>query len=184
MNRAMNGVGSRGRFFAGSDVIPRHSEYHGVFRGELAVLFHFIDAPPQSASGHLLAEQLRAEGAESDHVRDGSGVPAFGYHPDADYAPHPLAGFPGLANGVQRAAKNLVVRAVRESSRVASVFAEARVGIPFLVQVGECPNRFGNGAGRVDFSCLHLQVNENRARGVPMPAVFNVAQQPADLPLD
>ncbi len=40
----------------------------------------------QPAPDHLLAQQLRAEGAHAQDVGDGAGVPAFGEHGDRDDA--------------------------------------------------------------------------------------------------
>ena len=54
----------------------------------------------QAAADHLLAQQLSAKGAHTQHMGDGIGVPAFGEHGHRDDAADGLAEAPFLADGV------------------------------------------------------------------------------------
>ena len=89
--------------------------------------------PPQAAADHLLAEQLRAEGADAEDVRDGVGVPAFGEHRDGDDAPDVLAELAGLADGVHHLAQQVFVGQVLG---VAAGEAGAVLGLELLDLAG------------------------------------------------
>ena len=67
----------------------------------------------QRAADDLLAEQLRAEGAHAEDVRDGVGIPALGEHRDADDAPDVLAELARLADGVHHFAEQVFVGQAR-----------------------------------------------------------------------
>ena len=64
---------------------------------------------PQAAADHLLAQQLRAEGAHAENVGDGVGVPALGQHGDADHALDVFAELAGLADRVHHLAEQVFV---------------------------------------------------------------------------
>ena len=66
-----------------------------------------------AAPDHLLAQELRAEGAHAEDVGDGVGVPAFGQHRDADHALDVLAELARLADGVHHLAQQVLVGQVR-----------------------------------------------------------------------
>ena len=51
-----------------------------------AIVVGVVRLAAQRAADDLLAEELRAEGADAQHVRDGPGVPALGEHRDGDDA--------------------------------------------------------------------------------------------------
>jgi hypothetical protein len=63
----------------------------------------------QPAADDLLAEQLRAERADAEDVRDGVGVPPLGEHGDRDDALDLLAELAGLADGVHHLAEQVLV---------------------------------------------------------------------------
>ena len=65
------------------------------------------------ASDDLLAKQLRAEGAYTENVGDGIGVPAFGEHRNADDALDVLSELSGLADGIHYFAEQIFVRKAR-----------------------------------------------------------------------
>ena len=67
----------------------------------------------QAAADDLLAEQLRAEGADAEDVRHGVGVPALGEHRDGDDALDLLAELARLADGVHHLAQQVLVGQVR-----------------------------------------------------------------------
>ena len=77
---------------------------------------------PQRPPHHLLAEQLRAERAYAENMRDGVGIPALGEHGDADDTLNVFAELAGLADRVHHLAQQVFVSeilgiAARESGR-------------------------------------------------------------------
>jgi hypothetical protein len=73
----------------------------GVFGREFAGFgVDEVVAAAQGAAGDLLAQQLRAEGAQPHDVGDGVGVPAFGQHGHGDDAADVGAQGIRLADGV------------------------------------------------------------------------------------
>jgi len=75
-------VGLEGDDFKG------HTQHFCHFFTEFAVGIHIVDCPAQAASDHLLAQQLRHEGTQSDDVCNGIAVPSFRKHPHAHDAAH------------------------------------------------------------------------------------------------
>ena len=89
-----------------SNGMPRTSAYSTLNR---PVLVEVVGLAAQRAADHLLAEELRAEGAHAEHVGDGVGVPALGEHRDRDDAADLLAEPAGLADGVHHLAQQVLV---------------------------------------------------------------------------
>jgi len=63
----------------------------------------------QCTTDHLFAQQLRAEGANSQHVRDGVGIPSFGQHGHRHDAANLLAESIFLAHRVHHFAQERMV---------------------------------------------------------------------------
>ena len=77
--------------------VERDAEDVGVLDVEEAIVVGLVRLAAQCAADDLLAEELRAEGADAQHVRDGPGVPALGEHRDGDDAADrspSVSGFP------------------------------------------------------------------------------------------
>ncbi len=72
-------------------------------------LVQVVGLAAQRATDDLLAEELRAEGADAEDVGDGVGVPAFGQHRDRDDAADGAAELARLADGVHDLAEQLLV---------------------------------------------------------------------------
>ena len=83
----------------------------------------------QAAAHDLLAEELRAEGADAEDVGDGVGVPALGEHGDGDHALDVLAELAGLADGVHHFAEQVFVG---EALGIAAGEADAVFGLELL----------------------------------------------------
>ena len=66
--------------------VERNAEDVGVLDVEQALLVQVVGLAAQRAADDLLAEELRAEGADAEDVGDGVRVPAFGEHRDGDHA--------------------------------------------------------------------------------------------------
>ncbi len=78
-----------------------------VLRWKLAGLaVEKVFAPPEGAASDLFAQELRAESAQADDVRDRVCVPAFSEHRDRDHAAHVGAKLPALAHGVDDFTEN------------------------------------------------------------------------------
>ena len=88
------------------------AENVGILHVEAAVVVQVIGLPAQGAANHLLAQQLGAEGANAENVRDGVGIPALGQHGNGDDATDRSAKPTGLAYGVHDLAQQVVVREV------------------------------------------------------------------------
>jgi hypothetical protein len=91
----------------------------GVFDVEQAFLVEVVGLAAQGAADHLLAQELRAEGADAEHVGDRVGVPAFGEHRDRHHAADRAAELPGLADGVHDLAQQFLVGEVLAGAGVA-----------------------------------------------------------------
>ena len=89
--------------------VERDAEDVGVLDVEQALLVQVVGLPAQRAADHLLAEELRAEGAHAEDVRDGVGVPALGQHRDRDDAADRAAKPAVLADRVHDLAQQLLV---------------------------------------------------------------------------
>ena len=94
---------------AARDERERHAVDLGVLGVEMAVVVGGVAHAAQGAADHLLAQKLRAEGADAEDVGDGVGVPALGEHGDADHALDVLAELAGLADGVHHLAEQVFV---------------------------------------------------------------------------
>ena len=71
--------------------VERHAEDVGVLGVEQAVFVEVVGLAAKRTADHLFAEELRAEGADAEDVRDVVGVPALGEHRhrhDAPDRPH------------------------------------------------------------------------------------------------
>ena len=62
------------------------TQHVGVFHVEQAVIVQIVRLATQSATDHLLAQQLSSEGPHAQDVGDGAGVPPFGQHGNGHYA--------------------------------------------------------------------------------------------------
>ena len=67
------------------------AENVGIFDVEQAVFIQIVGLAAQAAADDLLAQKLRAEGADAENVRDGVRVPAFRQHRDGNDAAHLFA---------------------------------------------------------------------------------------------
>ena len=111
----------------------RHAVDLGILRLEHALVVGGVAHAAQAAADHLLAEQLRAEGAHAQDVGDGVGVPALGEHGDGDHALDLLAELAGLADGVHHLAQQVFVG---EVFGVAAGEARAVLGLELLDLAG------------------------------------------------
>ena len=89
--------------------VERDAEDVGVLDVEQAVLVQVVGLAAERAADDLLAEELRAEGADAEDVGDGVGVPALGEHRDRDDAADRLAELAVLADGVHHLAQQVLV---------------------------------------------------------------------------
>ena len=99
--------------------VEGNAEDVGVFDVEEALLVQVVGLAAQRAADDLLAQKLRAEGADAEDVGDGVGVPALGEHRDGDDAADGAAELAGLADGVHDLAEQFLVGDVVAGSRVA-----------------------------------------------------------------
>ena len=173
--RQRAGLGVRGRA-AARDERERHAVDFGVFRLEMALLVGGVAHPSQAAADHLLAEQLRAEGADAQNVGDGVGVPALGEHRDADHALDVLAELAGLADGVHHLAEQVFVG---EVLGVAAGEAGAVFGLELLDFAGG--DLLEVVAHRLAGFEL-LAVHQDRVRAVEPAAVAVVVAEDGQLP--
>lgn len=100
--------------------IEGNAENVGVFDVEEALLVEFVGLATQGAADDLLAQELGAEGADAEHVRDVVGIPTFREHGNgndaADIRPE-LAGFP---DGVHDLAEEFLIGDVLDGTDVAA----------------------------------------------------------------
>ena len=75
----------RGDHWFGREV-ERNTQDIGIFHIEQVVFIEVVRLAAQRAPNDLFAEELRAKGANAQHMRDCIGVPAFGEHGDGDDA--------------------------------------------------------------------------------------------------
>jgi hypothetical protein len=94
---------------AGSEV-EGDAEDVGILRVEQPLIIQLVGLPAQGAAHHLLAEELRAEGAHAKDVGDVVGVPAFGEHRDRDHTADLLAELARLAHCVHHLAQQILIR--------------------------------------------------------------------------
>ena len=99
--------------------VEGNAEDVGVLDVEQAVLVQVVGLAAQRAADDLLAQELRAEGADAEDVGDGVGVPAFGEHRDRDDAADRAAELAGLADGVHDFAQQFLVGDVLACAGVA-----------------------------------------------------------------
>ncbi len=97
------------RFPGGRNERERHPIHIRVLRLEHAVVIDRIAHPPQPASHHLLAQELRPERPHPQDVRHRIGVPPLGQHRNAHHAAHLLAQLPLLANRVHHLAQQVFI---------------------------------------------------------------------------
>ena len=89
--------------------VERDAEDVGILDVEQAFVVELIGLAAQGAADHLLAEELRAEGADAQDVGDGVRVPALGQHRDRDDAADLLAEPALLADRVHDLAEQIGV---------------------------------------------------------------------------
>ena len=82
----------------------------GVLDIEQTLVIHIVALTTQRAANHLLAQQLRPEGANADDMRHRVRVPALRQHRDRDDATDLLSEPAGLADRVHDLAKEIVIR--------------------------------------------------------------------------
>src|ERR1700748_719388 len=70
------------------DYLERYAKHLGDLFRELTIIGYIIARAPQTPTDHLLAQQLRHEGPQTDDMRDRVAVPSFGQHPDAHDTAH------------------------------------------------------------------------------------------------
>ena len=99
--------------------VEGNAEDVGVFDVEQPFLVQVVGLAAQRAADDLLAQELRAEGANAEDVGDGVGIPAFGEHRDGDDAADRAAKLAGLADGVHDLAEQFLVGDVLACARVA-----------------------------------------------------------------
>ena len=66
--------------------VERDTEDVGILDVEPVLFVQVVRVPTQAAPDHLLAQELRAEGAHAQNVGDGVGVPALRQHRDRNHA--------------------------------------------------------------------------------------------------
>ncbi|GBE49014.1 hypothetical protein BMS3Bbin12_02207 [bacterium BMS3Bbin12] len=76
------------------------AEHVGIFDIEQAFLVEVVGLTTQSAADDLFAQELGTEGAHTEHVGHGAGIPAFGEHGDGDHATDRFTQRPHLADRV------------------------------------------------------------------------------------
>ena len=92
------------------DERERHAVDLGVLgREQVGLGVRDVGGAAQRPPHDLLAEELRREGADAEHVGHRVRVPALGEHRDADHALDLLAQAPGLADGVHDLAQQVLV---------------------------------------------------------------------------
>ena len=117
--RARRSARTRVAFFGSTGVADRRPdrderERHAVDLGvlgreQVGLGVRHVGRAAQRPAHDLLAEQLRREGADAEHVRHGVRVPALGQHRDADDALDLLAEAPRLADRVHDLAQQVFV---------------------------------------------------------------------------
>ena len=103
-------------FAVKSNGMPKMSAYSTLKR---LFLVQVVGLAAQGAADDLLAQKLRAEGADAEDVGDGVGVPALGEHRNRDHAADRAAELAGLADGVHDLAEQFLVGDVLGGAGVA-----------------------------------------------------------------
>ena len=99
--------------------VERDAEHVGVLDVEEVLFIEVVGLPAQRPADDLLAQKLCAEGAHTEHVGHGVGIPALGQHGDGDHAADVGAEAAGLADGVHDLAQQVLVGEVLGLARVA-----------------------------------------------------------------
>ena len=99
--------------------IERNAEHVGVLDVELPLVVQVVRLPAQRAPDHLLAQELRAEGADTENVGDGVRIPSLGEHGHRHHAADGFAQTARLADGVHRLAEQVLVGEVLGLATVA-----------------------------------------------------------------
>ena len=99
--------------------VEGNAEDVGIFDIEEPFLVQVVGLAAEGAADDLLAQQLRAEGADAENVGDRVGIPALGEHGNRDDAADGAAELAGLADGVHDFAQQFLVGDVLAGSRVA-----------------------------------------------------------------
>ena len=81
----------------------------GIFDIEQALFVQIVGLAAQRTANDLLAQKLRAEGANAQNVGDGVGIPALGEHGDRDDAADRFAEAAVLADGVHDFAEQVLI---------------------------------------------------------------------------
>src|SRR5690349_5764908 len=89
--------------------IERNAENVGIFDIEQLRLVEIVGLAPKTTTDDLLTKELRAEGAHTENMRDGVGVPTLGQHRNRDDAADRFAELPRLADRVHDFAQQLLV---------------------------------------------------------------------------
>ena len=99
--------------------MPNTSAYSALKRPRS---FQFVGLAAQRTADHLLAEKLRTECPEAQHVGDRVRVPALGEHGDGDHAADAAAQTARLADGVHRFAQQILLGEFLGLGTVAGAF--------------------------------------------------------------
>ena len=99
--------------------VEGNAEDVGIFHIEKPFFVQIVGLATQRAANDLLAQELRAEGANAENMGDGVGIPALGEHRDRDDAADGTAKLAGLADGVHDLAEQFLVGDVFAGTRVA-----------------------------------------------------------------
>ena len=99
--------------------VEGNAEDVGVFDVEEPFFVQVVGLAAQGAADDLLAQKLRAEGANAENVGDGVGIPALGEHRDGDDAADGAAELAGLADGVHDLAEQFLIGDVLAGAGVA-----------------------------------------------------------------
>ena len=105
----------------GSEV-EGNAKHIGVLDVELVVLVQLVRLPPERPAHHLFAQELRSEGAHSQDVGYGAGVPPLGEHGHRHHAADVLPQPAFLADCVHRFAQEFLLRYLVGLLPVASAF--------------------------------------------------------------
>ena len=102
--------------------VKGNTKHVGIFDVEQALFVQVVGLATQGAADHLLAEQLGAKGAYTEHMGDGVGVPALGEHGHGHHAADGLAEAVLLADRVHDLAQDGLVGEGVGGTQIAGAF--------------------------------------------------------------
>ena len=85
--------------------IKRNAQHVGIFDVEAVFLIQIVGQAAQGTANHLLAQQLRTEGADTEDMGHIRAIPTFGEHGHRHHATDGFAETVFLADGVHHLAQ-------------------------------------------------------------------------------